>query len=409
MNPRALGPGSLKRDKNGAWVFFWTDALGRRRSRRLSTDKAVAERLRIEILRQRDLEAAGLGGVEGQSRPLAEIAEHYVEDLGPRAVPAHVAQVRARLNRVLRELGGPRVRDVQPYLVARMRARRVAGGASNRTANLEVDTVRACLNWAVRMGLIAANPIASLPGLPARPRCIRRALSDQEITRFLAAAEADDAEQAAHIAGVRSGATKGVQWALRKRQQRIPQAPFWRAFLATGARYGELAAVTWADLDLQRRTLTLRAETTKSRKQRTLPLPQGIVETLADLRAHHERALRRIVGPRDRVFLTPDGAPWPEATTNAMRVFDRLLLRAGIEREDPHGRKIDIHALRGTVASRLARRGVGLVQAQRLLGHSDPKLTAKHYTVLEVEDLRGAVETLNRTEESWASAERQTR
>ena len=40
----------------------------------------------------------------------------------------------------------------------------------------------------------------------------------------------------------------------------------------------------------------------------------------------------------------------------------------------------------------MARRGVSLVIAQRWLGHSDPKLTAAHYTDLGVEDLRAAVE-----------------
>ena len=49
---------------------------------------------------------------------------------------------------------------------------------------------------------------------------------------------------------------------------------------------------------------------------------------------------------------------------------------------------------RHTAGTRLARAGVGLVQTQRLLGHSDPKLTAQVYTHLDVEDLRGSVESL---------------
>jgi site-specific recombinase XerD len=67
---------------------------------------------------------------------------------------------------------------------------------------------------------------------------------------------------------------------------------------------------------------------------------------------------------------------------------------AGIPRVNERGEKIDIHALRHTYASRLMRNGVGLAQAQRLLGHSDPKLTMAIYTHLGIEDLRGAVESL---------------
>ncbi len=40
----------------------------------------------------------------------------------------------------------------------------------------------------------------------------------------------------------------------------------------------------------------------------------------------------------------------------------------------------------------MARSWAGLLHVQRLLGHSDPKLTAQVYTHLDVEDLRGAIE-----------------
>jgi len=42
----------------------------------------------------------------------------------------------------------------------------------------------------------------------------------------------------------------------------------------------------------------------------------------------------------------------------------------------------------------MARNNVPLVKAQRILGHSDPKLTARHYVGLDVEDLREAVEAV---------------
>ena len=58
------------------------------------------------------------------------------------------------------------------------------------------------------------------------------------------------------------------------------------------------------------------------------------------------------------------------------------------------GRKLDVHALRRTAATRLARAGAPLMHTQQILGHSDPKLTAAVYSHLEAEDLRGAVESL---------------
>ena len=74
--------------------------------------------------------------------------------------------------------------------------------------------------------------------------------------------------------------------------------------------------------------------------------------------------------------------------------FRAVLDRAGIPVVDARGEKLDVHALRYTAATRMARNGVPLAVAQRLLGHSDPKLTAQVYTQLDTEDLRGAVERL---------------
>jgi len=80
----------------------------------------------------------------------------------------------------------------------------------------------------------------------------------------------------------------------------------------------------------------------------------------------------------------------------ALYRFRELLVEAGIPETDAMGAKIDIHSLRHSFATALGRAGVGLTQAQALLGHSDPKLTASLYTHLGAEDLREAVGRLER-------------
>ena len=228
--------------------------------------------------------------------------------------------------------------------------------------------------------IIAQNPLGRVKALPytrADFRYRRRALTENEIHRFLAESEDDD-----------------EQIELLWDYQRVPQTSFWRTLLETGARYGELQQATWGSVDLTNKLLFLRAETTKSRRQRTIPLREGLVEELVRLRALHETVLGRLPTVHDHVFLSPEGRPWGRPTTNVMRILDRLLDRAGIAKVDQEGMKLDIHALRTTCASRMARNGVPLVQAQRILGHSDPKLTVQAYTHLDAEDLRAAVNAL---------------
>jgi integrase len=371
---RALGAGRLFR-QGTMWTLDWKDGQGRRRRQALSRDLRIAERMRIEIVHQRDLEVAGLGTVEGQGRSLAELKGTYLSDLSTRAVPKHVANTRARLNAILDVLPAQRVRDLKPIEVIQHRAKRLAEGISHRTANLQVDTLRSMLGWAVKVGLIAENPLRNMPRLKeneATKRYQRRALTEDEIEAFLAAAREDDRRNALH-------------------RRRVPQEPFWRSLLETGARYGEVIRVSWADLDVGKRLLTLRAENTKTRKARVIPMLDGLAEDLDGLRENHITVLGRPLRPSDRVFLSPEGCAWPSHTVNVTRILHRLLEDAGIDRLDAQGKRVDVHALRHSFASRLARSGVPITHAQKLLGHATIEMTAQTYVHLDPEDLRDAM------------------
>jgi integrase len=324
--------------------------------------------------------------------PLSLIQREYLDDLKCRVSASHYKNVKSRLDRTVAALQLGNLHELQPVQVIRYRNQQREGGASNRTANLVVDSLCAMFAWALGCGLIAANPLRNVRRLPdgaGNQRYRRRALSDDEIARFLAAAERDDQEKAATWSAKGGGESDH-----RRSGHRVPQAPLWFAFLETGARWSELTRTRWQDWDLEQRTLVLRAENTKSKKRRVLPLRQQLASALQDLRRVQARILGREPEGVDPVFLSPEAARWMKATNNAMRLFNRVLKRAMIPRLDAEGRKLDIHSLRHTFGSRLARKGVGLVQVQRLMGHSDPKLTAQVYTHLDVEDLRQAVETV---------------
>ena len=140
----------------------------------------------------------------------------------------------------------------------------------------------------------------------------------------------------------------------------------------------------------------LRAETTKSAKVRVPPLLDEVEAGLRHLREVHTVLLGREPRGDEHIFLGPRGAPVAQSYRRALYRFRELLKEAGIADTDELGRKIDIHAMRHTFASELGRAGVGLTQAQHLMGHSDPKLTASLYMHLGVEDLRDAMSRLGR-------------
>lgn len=381
--PRGRVPGPGRLIKRGAvWCLDMRDETGKRRFVSLSTNRATAMQLWPQLVHRRDMARHGLGNIAGQEKPLAELVAVYLADLKPRVSPRHHELVQSRLARLLTKLGPVRVADLKPMVVTRVRNELAAAGAAPRTANLSIDSLGACLRWCVRNELIAKNPvehIERLPDGPAHATRRRRPLSDDEVARLMAAIEEEDRELA-RVAEV-DGRT------------RVPQAPFLRFLVTLGARYGEARQIAWNAVDFEQRTVTLRASTTKSRKMRVLPLSDELVAMLRSLQAVQARALGRVPRADEPVFITANARPWCEPSNNIRRIFDRVLRRAGIRRVDPDGTSVDLHALRGTAATRWARRGVPLPVAQRMLGHADVRTTMAHYVRVGVEDLRAALDS----------------
>ncbi len=123
------------------------------------------------------------------------------------------------------------------------------------------------------------------------------------------------------------------------------------------------------------------------------------------------RRLRTVLGSRDRLLplrrdlaeslrrhladLGDDAGEFVfDVPSNFTRVFDADLAAAGIAKTDRQGRTLDVHCLRHTFATLLARSGVSPSVAQKLMRHSDIRLTMNIYTHLDLSDTAGAVAAL---------------
>jgi integrase len=153
----------------------------------------------------------------------------------------------------------------------------------------------------------------------------------------------------------------------------LERAVFTAAFWA-GLRRGEIFALQWEDVDVDRKvihvrrawkkfSLTSREEgDPKWHKTRDVPLPDLLVDALAALQAAY--------GKHEYVMSHPDGrvpsANWWRSRSKA------VLERAGIKID---GRKITPHSARHSLASLLYQRGVQLKYIQDLLGQSDLEVT----------------------------------
>ena len=97
---------------------------------------------------------------------------------------------------------------------------------------------------------------------------------------------------------------------------------------------------------------------------------------------------------RDWLRDKPAGQPHFPVKGNERRAMLWADLRAAGIEPVVEGRVVDIHSLRVTFVSNLARSGVPPATAQKLARHSDPRLTANTYAQLGMRELLDAVESL---------------
>lgn len=251
-----------------------------------------------------------------------------------------------------------------------------AAGLSLRTVNYIRSIAVAFLSWCVKRGRAESNPLKVVPRRDeSKDRWrVRRPLSDMELATLLDVADARGRKAWYMVAA----------WA--------------------GLRKGDLARLTWADVDFKAGTITVR----NGKAKRT-----DIVPMHPQLAAEFQRRL-------DANPALPAARVFPTVVTDLTRTND--FLRAGLaHREavmdddgepimagkgkrrrpltritatDEEGRIIALHAMRTTPGTNLARHGIAPQIAMRIMRHTDYRTTLKHYTVLGITDTAAAIQRL---------------
>ena len=162
---------------------------------------------------------------------------------------------------------------------------------------------------------------------------------------------------------------------------------------SAGLRRGEIIALRWTDIDLDRRMLTVsrsiwqgRETTPKGGRRRTVPLTE---ELHAALMVHRRRNILR----SDRVLfgdkVDSTGAPAHLSSRIVRNWMTQAQRRAGLETTG------GIHVLRHTFCSHLAIAGVAAKAIQELAGHADLKTTMR-YMHLSPANRTAAIDALGR-------------
>ena len=373
--------GSRRHARSATW---WADYRedGRRRRENLGTPyKADAELLRGKIVERIRRKAAGLvdPNAEHAERPISEHVEAFKVTMEARGVTArHVRETLAYLQSGIAAISAKRVGDLDLPGASRWLEESRASGLSARTVNTRAQSLRAFGRWLVETRRAAHDPFLGLRRLnvAADRRRVRRALTLDETAALLDAARhrpISDADRNGYDLKPETRA------ALQARGEH--RALVYAVALGTGARRGEMSRIRWCDLDLDSKEPRLRipAESAKARREQSVPLSADVLAALTAAR-------------ESRRGEAPDALVFPRETMPNEQTFRRDLKQAGIEAVAEDGTEVDFHALRVTLGTRLSDAGVPLVQAQRILRHSTPVLTANLYTKPASTDLRAALD-----------------
>jgi len=350
----------LRRGKSWAIILDEQDASGRRR-RRWHSHKGTRKSAEAECARLITELRSGVA-VDPSRETLAAFLDRWIEHMkgqvSPRSLERYTELARKNLAPLL---GALALSKLQPAHISQAYAKALAsgrrdgkGGLSARTVTHMHRVLREALQQAVRWQLLGRNPADAV-----RPPKVER--------RQLQTLDADGT-----IRLIEAARGTGL---------------FMPILLGSlcGLRRGEITALRWRAVDLDRSQLSVIASTeqtnggirdkeTKSGKARTVALPSLIVDELRRHRvAQAEGLLRAGVRLTDdhHVVMREDGQPLqPRSLTHA---FVKFIRRHGLA-------PIRLHDLRHTHATHMLAAGVHPKIAQERLGHSSVSVTIDLYS-----------------------------
>jgi len=259
-------------------------------------------------------------------------------------------------------LGHLPMKDIKPFHLEKLKKVMTDGGQSPRSVEYALSVVRQVFNVAKQLGSFEGeNPTAK----------VKFPKPDNARMRFLTHDEADKLLES-----------------LKRKSTDVHDMTM--LSLHCGLRFGEIASLTWQDVDLERGTLTIRDAKAGSRYSF---LTEQAVEMLKGRAEDQDRTAKTNGTERklsDYVFTGRKGL-LDRISPTFKRAVDELGLNDGI---DDRRLKISFHSCRHSHASWLIEEGADLYTVQKLLGHKTNIMTQR-YAHLSENRLRGAAQALS--------------
>jgi integrase len=372
----------LKRPRSKFWFAAFTDANGRRLKKSTkTTDKKTAlkianefesvankRRTLLQVRRVIGEISRELLGEDLREPTLREHIEGWLNAKAPSNAPATAVFYRNATTKFLAWLGGRADQEIslitRSNIVAFRNER--AAVAAPKTVNHEIKVLRMVFRSARKDGIISDDPAEFAETLRDRGgNSARRPFTIPELRAVLDAC--DDEWKSLVLFG-----------------------------LYTGQRLGDLATLSWANLDLQRQDIRL--TTAKTGKRMSIPISEHLQRHILNLPACD--APDAPIHPR--AFQTMQRCGKTGGLSNQ---FANILAAAGLREKKTHrklgegrGAKREViglsfHSLRHTAVSMMKDAGIPAAAVMEIIGH-DSEQMSQHYTHTGREALERAAASL---------------
>jgi integrase len=315
-----------------------------------------------------------IAALTGETVPNATIRDwckRWLESKALESAPRTHERYEVSLRRFLETLGARADKDLTALRaddLIRFRDQ-TAKSLSSASANMDLKVVRACLYAAQRLDLVNVNVASKVSTLKQRGENKRRAFTLAEVQKVLQRCDEAGGE--------------------------------WRGLVLTavysGQRLGDIARLTWQQIDLEKKTISF--VTQKTGKRLSLSLAKPLQEFFEGLSSTDD--------PNAPVF--PKSAEMADKHTGTVstKFYDEILALTGLvpvrpkaeAAPDGKGRaarrrqsELSFHSFRHTLTTWLKSSGASNALAQMIVGH-DSEVVSRGYTHLSAED---TVESINK-------------
>lgn len=343
----------IKRMKDGrfiGWYLRWVDLDGKRKQRASGQPThAEAKRMLVEI--EAKVARGRMGVPERDAKSIlsiSDLCERYLTEYDSPRIRNHdkwAYKLRIVLRPVLAQIGTHTASDFDHDDAERLRNRMIRAYASN-TARGQLTAIGSVFAWAAKKRIIQTNAFTDV----RKPRKESRIeyLSREDALRLIETADAK--------------AQRSLRYAVLAIAVRLG--------LLGGMRAGEIFGLRWRDVDLERGVLMVAKsykDVTKSGKPRTVPISDDLVEALRAWRPRCPATREGVVCPISHDKTASGG--WHQASRRRPEI-DTLYRAAALPVP-----AAPWHCLRHTFASLFMMSGGNILTLQRLMGHTDVKIT----------------------------------